>query len=166
MVRHLTRAVEFAVLMIHSFPLLQPHFQAEAEQLNLQYPDPSKIENTADRLRWYRNRKALLQREVADFAGIDRSTYIHFEEDGRDYYPVDKLEKIAQILEVDMVDLMDEYNLFLYHNQGRQIRARREALGMTTIQYAKYLGVQTRKLCRWESNQVQISKTTWERYFK
>ena len=53
--------------MIHSFPLLQPHFQAEAEQLNLQYPDPSKIENTAGRLRWYRNRKALLQSQVAEF---------------------------------------------------------------------------------------------------
>ena len=32
--------------------------------------------------------------------------------------------------------------------------------------YAKYLGVQTRKLCRWESNQVQVSKAAWERYFK
>ena len=166
MMRHLTRAVEFAVLMVRSFPLLQPHFQTEAEMLNLQYPDPSKIENTAGRLRWYRHRKALLQRDVADFAGIHRRTYIHFEEDGRDYYPVDKLEKIAQILAVDMMELMDEYNLFLYHNQGRQIRAKREALGMTIVQYAKYLGVQAGKLRRWESNQVQISKATWERYFK
>ena len=65
-----------------------------------------------------------------------------------------------------MMELMDEYNLFLYHNQGRQIRAKREALGMTIVQYAKYLGVQDGKLRRWESNQVQISKTTWERYFK
>lgn len=166
MVRYITRVVEFAVLMIRSFPLLQPHFQVEAEQLNLQYPDPAEITAAADKLRWYRHRKALLQREVADFAGIDRSTYIHYEEAGRDYYPPDKLEKIAQILEVDMMELMDEYNLFLYHNQGRQIRAKREALGMTVVQYAKHLGVQDGKLRRWESNQVQISKATWERYFK
>ena len=166
MVRHITRVVEFAVLMIRSFPLLQPHFQVEAEQLNLQYPDPAEITAVADKLRWYRHRKALLQREVADFAGIDRSTYIHYEEAGRDYYPVDKLEKIAQILEVDMMELMDEYNLFLYHNQGRQIRAKREALGMTIVQYAKHLDVQDGKLRRWESNQVQVSKATWERYFK
>ena len=79
---------------------------------------------------------------------------------------MDKLEKIAQILEVDMMDLMDEYNLFLYHNQGKQIRAKREALGMTIVQYAKHLDVQVGKLRRWESNQVQISKATWERYFK
>ena len=165
MMRHLTQAVEFSVLIRREFRLLQPHCQVEAELLNLQYPDPSKIADTAVRLRWYRHRKALLQSQVAEFAGIHRRTYIHFEE-GRDYYPVDKLEKIAQILEVDMMELMDEYNLLLYHNQGRQIRAKREALGMTIVQYAKHLGVQDGKLRRWESNQVQVSKATWERYFK
>ena len=137
----------------------------EAELLNLQYPDPSKIANTAVRIRWYRHRKALLQSQVAEFAGIHRRTYIHFEE-GRDYYPVDKLEKIAQILEVDLKDLMDDYNLFLYHNQGEQIRARREALGMTVPQYAKHLGVSGDKLRKLESNRVQIFKSTWEKYFK
>lgn len=166
MVRHITRVAEFAVLMVRSFPLLQPHFRVEAEQLNLQYPDPAEITAVADKLRWYRHRKALLQREVADFAGIDRSTYIHYEDASRDYYPPDKLEKIARILEVNMADLMDEYNLFLYHDQGRQIRDKRESLGMTIPQYARYLGVHSVKLRRWESNQVQISKTTWERYFK
>ena len=164
--RHLTQAVEFSILIRRDFPLLQPHFQVEAELLNLQYPDPSKIPDTAGRLRWYRNRKALLQSQVAEFAGIHRRTYIHFEEAGRDYYPVDKLRKIAQILEVDLEDLMDDYNLFLYHNQGEQIRARREALDMTVPQYAKHLGVSADKLRKWESNSVQIFKSTWEKYFK
>ena len=63
MVRHITRVVEFAVLMIRSFPLLQPHFQVEAEQLKLQYSDPAESTAVADKLRWYRHRKALLQRE-------------------------------------------------------------------------------------------------------
>ncbi len=105
----------------------------------------------ADKLRRYRHWKALLQREVADFADIDRSTYIRYEEACRDYYPPDKLEKIAQILGMDMVDLMDEYNFFLYHDQGSQIRAKREFLGMTIPQYARYLGVHSGKLLRWES---------------
>ena len=166
MVRHITRVVEFAVLMIRSFPLLQPHFLVEAEQLNLQYADPAKIAKTAEKLRWYRHQKGLLQRDVADYAGIDRSTYIHYEDASRDYYPVDKLSKIAKLLGVEITELMDEYNLFLYHDQGKQIRARRDALGMTIIQYAKYLGVQPGKLRRWENNQVQIFKSTWERYFK
>lgn len=166
MVRHITQVVEFAVLMKKSFPLLQPHFQVEAEKLNLQYPDPAEITGTADKLRWYRYRKGLLQREVADAVGIDRSTYIHYEEAGRDYYPVDKLEKISYILGVEMEQLMDDYNRFLYHDQGKQIQAKREALGMTVVQYAKYLGVQPGKLRKWEKNQVQIYKSTWEKYFQ
>ena len=151
--------------MIRSFPLLQPHFQVEAEQLNLQYPDPAEITAAADKLRWYRHRKALLQRGEVGFLRVPEEKAGK----GKLIFGItepDKLEKIAQILEVDMMELMDEYNLFLYHNQGRQIRAKREALGMTVVQYAKHLGVQDGKLRRWESNQVQISKATWERYFK
>ena len=166
MVSNTTEGVRFGLLLIRSFPLLAPHYLQDAAKFNLEYPDPSRITRTADKLRWYRYRKALLQREVADYAGIDRSTYMHYEEAGKDYYPVDKLGKIAELLEVDVTELMDDYNLFLYQDQGRQLRARREAMGLTVIQYAKHLGVQTDKLRKWESNQVQISKTTWERYFK
>ena len=85
----------------------------EAEKFNIRFPDPSEITETADKLRWYRYRKALLQREVAEYAGIDRSTYIHYEEYGRDYYPLDKMEKIAEILGVPVTELLDEYNRFL-----------------------------------------------------
>ena len=68
--------------------------------------------------------------------------------------------------EVDLLELMDGYNLFLYHDQGKQIQAKREALGMTELQYAEHLGVPLIKLRKWESNQVQIFKSTWEKYFK
>ena len=166
MMRHLTRMVEIGILLRRDFLLLQPHLQEDTEKLNLEHPDPKKIDTTAGKLRWYRHRKTLLQREVADSAGISRRTYIRFEEDGRDYYPPDKLGKIAELLDVEITELMDDYNLFLYHNQGKQIRARREALGMSVVQYAKHLGVQAGKLRRWESNQVQILKSTWEKYFK
>lgn len=163
---HANGVVKCAPLLIFDFPLVMVRHFEEAEKLNLQFTDPSEITEMADKLRWYRCRKALLQRDVADYAGIDRSTYIHYEEPGRDYYPLNKLTKVAEILEVNVTELLDEYNLFLYHDQGRQIREKREALGMTIIQYAEYLGIQPGKLRRWESNQVHILKNTWERYFK
>lgn len=79
---------------------------------------------------------------------------------------MDRLQKIAAFLEVDIEELMDDYNHFLYHDQDKQIRAKREALGMSLIQYAAYLGISARKLRRWENNQAQISKGTWEKYFR
>ena len=166
MVSNIAEGVQFGLLMIKSFPLLAPHHLAEVTKFNLEFPDPAQITETADKLRWYRYRKGRLQRNVADYAGIDRGTYTHYEEVGKDYYPVDKLGKIAELLDVEITELMDDYNLFLYHNQGKQIRARREALGMSVVQYAKHLGVQAGKLRRWENNQTQIFKSTWEKYFK
>ena len=107
-----------------------------------------------------------MQREVAEYAGIDRSTYIHYEEYGRDYYPLDKMEKIAEVLGVPVTELLDEYNMFLYNNQGRQIREKRRALGMTGAEYAARLGVPLGTLKSWEQNRVRILKSTWIKLFR
>ena len=68
MVRHTIRAITYSPLYIHSFRLVQPHTLVEAEKFNLRYTDPSQIDNTPDKLRWYRYQKGLLQRDVAEYA--------------------------------------------------------------------------------------------------
>ena len=65
-------------------------------------------------------KKGLRQRDAADYAGIDRSTYIHYEEAGRDFYPKEHMEKLAELFEVPLEDLLDDYNLFLLRGQGRR----------------------------------------------
>ena len=88
MIQNISGDIKFSPLFIHTFPLLAPHHLLESEKFNIRLPDPSKITETADKLRWYRYRKALLQREIAELIGIDRGTYIRYEEYGHDYYPV------------------------------------------------------------------------------
>ena len=87
MTRYALNVVSYAPLYIHSFRLVQPHTLVEAEKFNLHYTDPSQIDNIADKLRWYRYQHGLLQRDVADYAGLDRSTYSGYENTLRDYYP-------------------------------------------------------------------------------
>ncbi|MBS6824056.1 MAG: helix-turn-helix transcriptional regulator [Oscillibacter sp.] len=59
-------------------------------------------------LRNHRNSgQGLRQRDVADYAGIDRSTYVHYEEYGKDLYPPEHMEKIAQLFEVPVETLLD-----------------------------------------------------------
>ncbi len=166
MVRNISGVVEFAPLFICSFPLLAPHHLLDAEKFNLRFSDPSEITEIADKLRWYRYKKALLQREVADCIGVDRNTYIHYEEPGRDYYPVESMEKLAALFDVSVTELLDDYNMFLYRNQGKQIREKRQALNMTQREYADVLGVPVSNLKRWEQNKVRIFKSTWERHFR
>ena len=166
MVRHESKAIRFAPLVILSFPLLAPHHLLEAEKFNIRFTDPAQITDTADKLRWYRYKEALLQREVAALVGIDRSTYIHYESGETGYYPLDIMERIANLYNIPVTDLLDEYNTFLYLGQGEQIKIRRKALRMTQREFADYLGVPFGSLQNWEQNNVRMFKRTWERYFK
>ena len=120
----------------------------------------------ADKLRWYRYRHALLQSEVADRIGIDQKTYMRYEEYGRDYFPIEHMQKLAGMYVVPIESLLDDYNLFLYHDQGRQIRERRLSQKLTQKAYAANLGVSLDKLKKWEENRVRMFKSTWEKYFR
>ena len=158
--------LKVAPLQILKFPVVLPHKFLDAEKFNLQFSDFSEITETADKLRWLRYQKGLRQRDVADYAGIDRSTYVHYEEYGKDLYPPEHMEKIAQFFEVPVERLLDDYNLFLRNGQGKQIKAIRMKLGLTQKQYADKLGVSLGNLKHWEQNRKQIFKSTWEKYFK
>lgn len=91
MVRHSHNVVSYAPLCIHRFRILQAHFLDDIEKFNVTYSDPLQLTTTADKLRYYRYKKGLLQREVADYVGIERTTYSAYEAKMRDYYPLDIL---------------------------------------------------------------------------
>ena len=114
--------LKVAPLRILKFPVILPHKFLDAGKFNLRFSEASEITEIADKLRWYRYQKGLRQRDVADYAGIDRSTYIHYEEAGRDYcrdyYPKEHMEKLAELFEVLLEDFWDDYNLFLLRGQG------------------------------------------------
>ena len=156
--------LKVAPLQILKFPVVLPHKFLDAEKFNLRFSYASEITEIADKLRWLRYQKGLRQRDVADYAGIDRSTYVHYEEYGKDLYPPEHMEKIAQLFEAPVDMLLDDYNLFLRNGQGNQIKAIRTKLGLTQKQYADKLGVSLGNLKHWEQNRKQIFKSTWEKY--
>ena len=163
MSRYANMATTYAPFYIHSFELVQPHLMVEAERLNVEYTDPAKFETTQDKLRWYKNRRGLLQRDVADYVGIDRSTYSSYEEAGRDYYPIEHMERLADFYSISVTTLLDDFNLFLYFGQGKQIKQMREYRGMTQREYAEFLGIPFGTLKQWEIDRVRMSKRAWEK---
>lgn len=166
LISNISGSVKVAPLQILHFPVILPHKFQDAEKFNLQFSDFSEITETADKLRWLRYQKGLRQRDVADYAGIYRSTYIHYEEYGKDFYSPKHMEKIAQLFEVPVERLLDDYNLFLRNGQGKQIKAIRMKLGLTQREYADRLGISLCNLKQWEQNRKQLFKSTWEKYFK
>ena len=159
-------AVKFAPMFLHTFTFLRPHFLAEAEKFNVEMTDPKEMETTAGKLWYYRHKKGLLQKQVAEYAGINRTSYSAYEMGEYDSYPIDMLKWITKLLGVKLTDLLDEYNTFLYRGQAKQVSALRQRLGLTQKAFAAQLGVKITAYKRWETGKVRMTKPTWEMMFK
>ena len=128
-----------------------------------QHPDPVLLTHTAEKLRWYRLKNGLLQWEVADHIGIDRSTYIHYESKSYNLYPPESLKSLADLFGISVTMLLDGYNRFLFNGQGKQIKALRVGMNLTQIQLARLLYTTRKTVKEWESDRVTISKIMWKK---
>ena len=128
-------------------------------------PDPKKLKTTAEKLRWFRYKNRMLQIEVAQAIGIGRKTYLNYEKVDRRAYPCENLKLIAKLYNIDLIDLLDEYNMFLYNGQGKQIQALRQSMNLDIYEFAALYGVKSTTVENWENETVTISKNTWRNLF-
>ena len=129
-------------------------------------PNPTTPpESLPDKLRYYRQRAGLLQREVARKLGIDRNTYSHYESPTCRRYLQEILNALAKLYGLPQKDLSDGYNEFL-KNQGDIISEKRRDLGLTQKEFAKRVGTKLANLKRWERGEVAVSREIWEKFFK
>ena len=105
---------------------------------------------TADKLRWYRLTNGYLQRDIADMIGIYRSTYIYYEKQEQKFYDIDQLQKIADIYKIDITCLLDDYMMFIYKGQAKQIKALRKSLGLTQDDLADLFNTSKSNIKHWE----------------
>lgn len=162
-----TKNGENAFKSLYAFSLKSegnPLSKDAAEFLNSN-PNPDLLKSTGEKLRWYRYKNNLLQKDVADKTGVYRSTYIHYETNTIDLYPSDKLKKLAKLFGVNIKKLLDDYNLFLYNGQGKQIKALRNRLGLTVKEFARLYNTTPNTVINWENNKVIIFKSSWEKLF-
>ena len=114
------------------------------------HPTPDMLTCTADKLRWYRLTNGYLQKEIADITSIYRSTYVHYENIEQKLYDINYLQKIADIYKIDITCLLDDYMMFMYKGQGRQIKALRKSLGLTQDQLADLFNTSKSNIKHWE----------------
>ncbi len=150
----------------HYVPVVSFRFNCESlfESEFLQhYPTPDLLNTTADKLRWYRLENGYLQAEIAEIIDIYRSTYIYYENPARKFYELNKLQLLADLYQVDIEFLLDDYMLFLYRGQGKQLKAMRKELGMTQRQFADMVGVHYISFKQWERERCVM---LYENYIK
>jgi len=165
MVRNVHDVVSYALFFIHRFTFLRPHFLEDGEKFNKICADTLTFASTPEKLRYYRYRKGLLQREVAKAVGIDRTNYSAYEAAMRDYYPPDILQRLAELFEVDISDLLDGYNAFLHNGQAVQLKAHRKSMKLKQSAFATHYGFTLHQIKAWEQGRVRMIKRHWVRIF-
>ncbi len=158
--------LQFAPLYVLTIKPIQTHFLVDAEKYSITYNKDNLPTKTSDKLKYFRYQKGLIQKEVADFADMDRGSYSNFESAHRDYYNKDKILKIAEILEVDVTDLVDEYNLFLYDKPDLALKNLRKSQGLTQSEFAKKYNLTLHTVKGIEQGIQLMYKSTWEKLFK
>ena len=120
----------------------------------------------SDKLKWYRIQSGFLQRDIAKAMEIDRTTYLRYESNVLDAYPLDKLSKAADLFGIELPQLLDDYNLFLYLGQGQQMKKLRKSMGITQLQLAQLMGISLGTLKPWERNKVNMMKSSFQKLLK
>lgn len=157
---------QYAPLYVHSFHPIVPCRLLDMQVFTKRYRCYGDITSVPDRLRWQRYARGWLQADVAGQLGIPNIVYKSYEEGEVEHIPTAVADRLAALYGVDVTDFLDPYTRFLHDGQGRRIRARREALGLTRTAFAQAFHIPEASLQNWEEERKKLSYKSWERYFK
>lgn len=65
----------------------------------------TKLETTAEKIKYFRLLRNLKQSEVCEYIGVARNTYLSYENPSRTSYPEGATEKLAECFGVDIETL-------------------------------------------------------------
>jgi len=124
----------------------------------------SELKTVADKLQYARLAAGLLQRELAEKIGIDRTTLISYEngQTVEENMIIDWLIEIALACGMDKHFCCSPYHVFIIEDAGKQIKQYRKNMGLTQKKFAEQLGVWTTTIRRWEQNVNKPPKHIWE----
>ena len=124
----------------------------------------SELKTVADKLQYARLTAGLLQRELAELVGIDRTTLTAYENGQivEEHMDVKNIMAIAIACGRDKHFCCSPYQIFLAEEPGAQIKAYRKAHGLTQKMLAAMLGVWDTTVKRWEWQKNKPPMYVWE----
>lgn len=108
--------------------------------------------------------KHLLIKDVADYIGVSKDTYMRIELNRVELLHMDKLKKLFKLLDINTEKICSPYQLFIMNNQGKQIKKFRKDNCMSQQGLADLLKVNRQRLSNWESNNSRIPYEIWLRF--
>ena len=112
-------------------------------------------------LRYYRQRKGLTTRQLAESVGIVPATLLMYE---REKFPIpyQTAEAFADILEIDRNLLFDEFAQFMDYSYSDRLREVRKAHRLNQATFAEKAGISLSIYSKWESGSRQPSRKMYQ----
>lgn len=158
--------VRYAPLYICSIKLATAKTFNDTEFANFGAENADEIDNISDKLKFLRLNLGLKQSEVANRLGVSRYVYGQIEQGHTQFIPKPLLCKIAKLYKIKPSEISDEYNQFIYSGQGKAIRKLRKSEHLEINAFAEKHCIRPHLLKAWEDEKKQVSKSSWEKYFK
>lgn len=110
--------------------------------LHLTIPFEEKPKNNlpGNNLKYYRQRKSLTTRQLAEQIDVVPSTILVYEQNKRPI-PYDMANRLAEVLDVDVTILYDDFAAFLSVPYNEALKDIRSALKMSQRAFAEHIGV-------------------------
>jgi len=112
-------------------------------------------------LRYYRQRKGLTTRQLAESVGIVPATLLMYE---REKFPIPYQTAVAfaDILEIDRNLLFDDFARFIDYPFSHRLREVRKAYGLNQADFAEKAGISLSIYSKWESGSRQPSRKMYQ----
>ena len=133
--------------------------------LHLEFPWVSIASDASPReqLRYYREYRGLLRRELGDMTGMSETTILNYE---LGYMPIayDKAKRLAKALEIDEKLLFDDYCRFLDYPFQLRCKELRLELGLTQFEIADKAGIARGTYGTWECAAVRPGREPFQKF--
>lgn len=106
-----------------------------------------------EQLRYYRNFRGLLGKELAALIGVNHATIVNYE-NLKSPFDYNNAIKIAEVLQIEKELLFDDFNKFIDYPYHQKLKEVRTELHMTQVEFAAFSGINRSTLSAWE-------KGTW-----
>ena len=108
--------------------------------LTISFEEKPKTNLPSDNLRYYRQRKQMTTRHIAEKLDIVPATVTMYE-NGKQPIPYDATVKLADILEIEASLLYDDFSRFLAVPYTEALKSVRTALGLSQKAFAEQIGI-------------------------
>ena len=108
--------------------------------LTISFEEKPKTNLPSDNLKYYRQRKQMTTRQLAEKLDIVPSTIVMYE-NGKHPIPYDVAIKLADVLEIEASLLYDDFSHFLSVPYTEALRSVRTALGLSQKAFAERIGI-------------------------